>query len=312
MWIGIITAFLAATMALVEPDLKRVLAYSTVSQLGFMMFAIGLGFPGFLAGVFFLLSHAIFKALLFLGAGSVIHNIGTRNMYEMGGLGSSMRLTYYTMLIGGLSLAGLIPLAGFWSKDYVFLVAFETGRYLPLVIMVITAVFTAAYTLRMLNLVFWGKPAKERHIHPTPWQMGLPLVILAIGTLVGWMAIGYLSRSTVVFQFAEAVGFSLVGFIVETFTKPAIIFSLVALALGVGLFYVRKGYAASSVGQGTIKAARFGYGFDAFYGRLVAGLVRFGRGFRRSHTGDLNYNLIGLVIGLLILVVYLFFAVGGI
>jgi NADH-quinone oxidoreductase subunit L len=312
MWIGIITAFLAATMALVEPDLKRVLAYSTVSQLGFMMFAIGLGFPGFLAAAFFLLSHAIFKALLFLGAGSVIHTIGTRDMYEMGGLRSSMKLTYYTMLIGGLALAGLIPLAGFWSKDYVFLVAYETGRYIPLIIMIIVAMFTAAYTFRMLNLVFWGKPAKERHIHPTPWQMGLPLVILAIGTLVGWMAIGYLSRSTVAFAFAEAVGFSLVGFIVETFTKPAIIFSLVALGLGVGLFYVRKGYASSAVGRGTIKAARFGYGFDAFYGSLVRGLVRFGKGFRRSHTGDLNYNLIGLVIGLAILVVYLFFAVGGI
>lgn len=311
MWIGIITAFLAATMALVEPDLKRVLAYSTVSQLGFMMFAIGLGLPGFLAASFFLLGHAIFKALLFLGAGSVIHNLGTRNMYEMGGLRSSMKVTYYTMLIGGLSLAGLVPLFGFWSKDYVFLVAWETGRYIPLAIMVIVAVFTAAYTFRMLNLVFWGKPAKERHIHRTPWEMGVPLVILAIGTTIGWLSIGYLSRSFVVFQFAETTGFSVLGFVLETFTKPALAFSLAALAAGIGLFYARQVYAANAVGKSMIRVARYGYGFDAFYGMLIRGFVRFGKSFRRIQTGDLNYNLVGLVIGLVILVVVLFFY-GGI
>ena len=306
MWIGIITAFLAATMALVEPDLKRVLAYSTVSQLGFMMFGIGLGFPGFVAATFFLLSHAVFKALLFLGAGSVIHTIGTRNMYEMGGLKSKMKLTYWTMLIGGLSLAGLIPLAGFWSKDYVLLAAYETGQYIPLIIMVITAVLTAAYTFRMLNLVFWGEPRREHHVHPTPWQMGVPLVLLAIGTTVAWLAIGFLSRSYAAFQFTGIQVFTVLGFIVETFTKPAIIFSLSALAVGLGLFYIRKSYAANSAGKATIKAARKGYGFDAFYGALVASLVRFGNVFRRTHTGDLNYNLTGIVIGLVILVVILF------
>ncbi len=307
MWIGIITAFLAATMALVEPDLKRVLAYSTVSQLGFMMFGIGLGFPGFIAATFFLLSHAVFKALLFLGAGSVIHNLGTRNMYEMGGLKSSMKLTYYTMLIGGLSLAGLIPLAGFWSKDYVLLAAWETGQYIPMIIMVITAVLTAAYTFRMLNLVFWAQPSREHHVHPTPWQMSLPLLVLAIGTTIAWLAIGFLSRSYVVFGFAEAHGFTVLSFIVDTVTKPAIIFSLTALVVGLGLFYARKRYAANSVGAATVTVARKGYGFDAFYSALVAGLVRFGNVFRRTQTGDLNYNLTGFVIGLVILMVVLFF-----
>ncbi len=310
MWIGVITAFLAATMALVEPDLKRVLAYSTVSQLGFMMFALGLGFSGFTAATYHLMSHAVFKALLFLGAGAVIHTIGTRNMYEMGGLKTSMKVAYYTMLIGGLSLAGLIPLSGFWSKDYIFLTAWETGRYIPLAIMVITAILTAAYTLRMLNLVFWGQPRREHHVHPTPWQMSLPLVLLALGTTVSWMVIGFLSRTYAMFHFTDVQAFTLLGFIVETVTKPAIAFSLAALALGVGVYYIRKSYAASSVGRVTISAARKGYGFDAFYGGLVAGLVRFGNVFRRTHTGDLNYNLTGLVIGLVILMLVLFF--GGV
>jgi len=307
MWIGVITAFLAATMALVEPDLKRVLAYSTVSQLGFMMFGLGLGFAGFTAATYHLMSHAIFKALLFLGAGAVIHTIGTRNMYEMGGLKSSMKVAYYTMLIGGLSLAGLIPLSGFWSKDFILLAAWETGRYIPLAIMVITAILTAAYTLRMLNLVFWGQPRREHHVHPTPAAMSIPLVLLAIGTMVAWMAIGFLSRAYAMFHFEDVQGMSLVGFIVETVTKPAIAFSLAALAIGIGLYYARKAYAANAVGQATITVARKGYGFDAFYGGIYAGLVRFGNAFRRTHTGDLNYNLTGLVIGLVILVLVLYF-----
>ena len=167
MVVGGITAFLAATMALVEHDLKRVLAYSTVSQLGYMMFGLGL-LSGFTAATFHLMSHAVFKALLFLGAGAVIHSVGTRNMYQMGGLKKEMKLTYIMMLIGGLSLAGLIPLSGFWSKDMILATAWETGNYLPLLVMVLTAILTAAYTIRMLNLVFWGESrrTKPRMKHP--------------------------------------------------------------------------------------------------------------------------------------------------
>ena len=195
MWIGVITAILAATMALVEPDLKRVLAYSTVSQLGYMMFGIGLGFSGFTAATFHLMSHAVFKALLFLGAGAVIHSVGTRNMYKMGGLKREMKITYIAMLVGGLSLAGLIPLSGFWSKDLILATAWETGNYLPLVLMVVTAILTAAYTFRMINLVFWGKTHREKTAHEAPWQMSTPLILLAIGTIISWLSIGFLTRA---------------------------------------------------------------------------------------------------------------------
>jgi len=314
MWIGGITAFLAATMALVEPDLKRVLAYSTVSQLGYMMFGLGLGVTGFTAATFHLMSHAIFKALLFLGAGAVIHAVATRNMYQMGGLKKEMKITYVTMLIGGLSLAGLIPLSGFWSKDMILATAWETGNYFPLALMVITAILTAAYTIRMLNLVFWGEKRQQTHAHEAPWQMSVPLIILAIGTLVSWLAIGYLTRAYAHFEGALTFvvhPFSVVVFLMETFTTWWIVcLSLGAFLLGLGLFYLRKRYAQNMIGKQTILVAQKGYWFDSFYLAIIAGLRAFSIRFRKTHTGDLNYNMIGVIIGMVILLV-LFFLLGG-
>jgi NADH-quinone oxidoreductase subunit L len=319
MWIGGITAFLAATMALVEPDLKRVLAYSTVSQLGYMMFGIGLFVPelttGYTAATFHLMSHAVFKALLFLGAGAVIHTVGTRNMYQMGGLRGEMKITYIAMLVGGFSLAGLIPLSGFWSKDMILGAAFETGNYLPLALMVVTAVLTAAYTLRMLNLVFWGQSRRgEKHVHEAPWQMSIPLVLLAIGTVISWMSIGFLVRAYAAFHDAvtfQVLPLTLIEFIIETLSTWWIVgLSLLAFLLGIGLFYLRKRYAENQFGVTTITVARKGYGFDTFYGWIVAGLRAFAIWFRKTHTGDLNYNMVGVVIGLL-MILFLIFIFGG-
>jgi NADH-quinone oxidoreductase subunit L len=311
MWVGGITAFLAATMALVEPDLKRVLAYSTVSQLGYMVFGLGLGFSGFAASTFHLMSHAIFKALLFLGAGAVIHAVGTRNMYQMGGLKKEMKLTYVAMVIGGLSLAGLIPLSGFWSKDMILIAAWETGNYLPLVLMVGTGILTAAYTIRMLNLVFWGDSRRSQQAHEAPWQMATPLVLLTAGTLVSWLAIGVLTRSYVFFGFLDVHGFSLESFIVETFSTPIVWVSLIAFFIGIGLFYTRKKYAANQIGAQTVLVAQKGYGFDTFYAWNIQCLRGFAARFRKSHTGDLNYNIAGIVLGFLILLVFVIVFIGG-
>ena len=308
MIVGGITSFLAATMALVEHDLKRVLAYSTISQLGYMIFGLGL-LSGFTAATFHLMSHAVFKALLFLGAGAVIHAIGTRNMYQMGGLKKEMKLSYITMLIGGLSLAGLIPLSGFWSKDMILATAWETGNYLPLLVMVITAVLTAAYTIRMINLVFWGESRRNTIAHEAPWQMAAPLVLLAIGTVVSWMGIGFLSRAYRSFDLSEH-GLTLYSFIIETFQTPAVWISLIAFLLGIGLFMIRKQYAAKTIGNETVIIARQGYGFDRFYRWVIQCLRRFALGFRKTHTGDLNYNIAGIALGFLILIIILFF-VGG-
>ncbi len=309
MMVGGITAFLAATMALVEHDLKRVLAYSTVSQLGYMIFGLGL-ISGFTAATFHLMSHAIFKALLFLGAGAVIHSVGTRNMYQMGGLKKEMKLTYIAMLIGGLSLAGLIPLSGFWSKDMILATAWETGNYIPLLFMVITAILTAAYTIRMVNLVFWGESRRNTTAHEAPWQMAAPLVLLAIGTVVSWMGIGFLTRAYSSFDLSEH-GLTLSSFIIETFQTPVVWISLAAFIIGVGLFMIRKRYAANKVGDRTVIVARQGYGFDSFYGWIIRCLRGFAVRFRKTHTGDLNYNIAGIALGFLLLLIILFF-IGGI
>jgi len=308
MVIGGITAFLAATMALVEHDLKRVLAYSTVSQLGYMIFGLGL-ISGFTAATFHLMSHAIFKALLFLGAGAVIHSVGTRNMYQMGGLKKEMKLTYIAMLIGSLSLAGLIPLSGFWSKDMILATAWETGNYIPLLFMVITAILTAAYTIRMINLVFWGESRRNTTTHEAPWQMAAPLVLLAFGTVVSWLGIGFLTRAYTSFDLSDH-GLTLSSFISETFQTPVVWISLAAFFIGVGLFMIRKRYAANKVGDRTVIVARQGYGFDTFYGWIIQCLRRFTIGFRKTHTGDLNYNIAGIALGFLLLIIILFF-VGG-
>ena len=309
MIVGGITAFLAATMALVEHDLKRVLAYSTVSQLGYMVFGLGL-LSGFTAATFHLMSHAVFKALLFLGAGAVIHSVSTRNMYQMGGLGKEMRLTYVTMLIGGLSLAGLIPLSGFWSKDMILATAWESADYIPLVIMVITAILTAAYTIRMLNLVFWGESRRNTTTHEAPWQMTVPLILLAVGTVVSWLGVGFLSRAYASFDLAEH-GLTIFSFVTETFATPVVWISLLAFFLGAGLFVIRKRYAAHPIGDKTVIVARQGYGFDWFYGWIVQCLRRFATVFRKTHTGDLNYNVAGIALGFLLLIIILFFLGGG-
>jgi NADH-quinone oxidoreductase subunit L len=310
MVVGGITAFLAATMALVEHDLKRVLAYSTVSQLGYMIFGLGL-LSGFTAATFHLMSHAIFKALLFLGAGAVIHSVGTRNMYQMGGLKKEMKLTYIAMLIGGLSLAGLIPLSGFWSKDMILATAWENANYLPLLFMVITAILTAAYTIRMLNLVFWGESRRDSTAHEAPWQMTVPLVLLALGTIVSWLGIGFLSRAYHSFDLSD-FGLTLSSFIIETFQTPVVWISLVAFLIGIGLFKIRKQYAANKAGEQSVIIARQGYGFDRFYGGIIRCLRWFSTQFRKTHTGDLNYNIAGIALGFLLLILILFFIGGGV
>jgi NADH-quinone oxidoreductase subunit L len=178
-YIGAFTAFLAATMALVQNDIKRVLAYSTISQLGYMMLALGLG--SYLAGTFHLATHAFFKALLFLCAGSVIHALGTNDMNKMGGLGKKMPLTGLACLVGCLSLAGIPPFSGFWSKDEILSAAWASAGHPALKVLAFATVFlTALYIFRMYFLVFSGKPAPGLKAHEAPAVMSIPVLILAL------------------------------------------------------------------------------------------------------------------------------------
>ena len=191
--VGCATAFFAATIGLVQTDIKRVLAYSTVSQLGYMFLACGVG--AFSAGIFHLMTHAFFKALLFLAAGSVIHAIGgEQDMMRMGGLSKKIRWTYLTMLTATLAIAGFPPLAGFFSKDAILLSAYQSepsGRVLY-AFGLLTALLTSFYMFRLIFLTFHGKPRydeKKVHVHESPKSMLVPLMILAVLSITGgWMA----------------------------------------------------------------------------------------------------------------------------
>ena len=193
--VGAFTALFAATMGLTSFDIKRVLAFSTVSQLGFMMAGLGVGAAvgTFAVGVsiFHLIGHSFFKALLFLGAGSIIHAVNTNDLREMGGVGKYMKWTMYTMLIGSLSLAGFPLFTGFFSKDEIIVIAYEYGamiNFLPYIFLVLAAVLTAIYTFRMWFSVFTGKERSNYAKHESPWIMLGPLGDL--GRICLWIRIG--------------------------------------------------------------------------------------------------------------------------
>ena len=182
--IGALTAFVAASIAIGQYDIKKVLAYSTVSQLGFMVAAVGMGAN--VAGMFHLLTHGVFKALLFLAAGSVIHGTHeTQDMRRMGGLRTAMPTTYLTYLAGTLALAGIVPFAGFWSKDEIIGYAWGHGYPVIAVILIVTATLTAFYMGRQVFLVFWGAQRDTSyHPHESERIMTVPLMILAVGALL--------------------------------------------------------------------------------------------------------------------------------
>jgi NADH-quinone oxidoreductase subunit L len=190
-WVGVITALFAATIAVAQTDIKKVLAYSTVSQLGFMFLAVGSG--AYVAAIFHMITHAFFKALLFLGSGSVIHGMhGEQDMRRMGGLRKLMPVTAITFIVGWLAIAGVPPFAGFWSKDEILLFAFEKNPALWFV-GIVTALITAYYMTRQVIMVFYGeqrwRDVEDGHEpvepHESPWLMTLPLVVLAFLSFVG-------------------------------------------------------------------------------------------------------------------------------
>jgi len=197
--IGMITAFVTATIGIVHFDIKKVLAYSTCSQLGYMMLALGVG--GFTAGLFHLITHACFKACLFLGSGSVIHAVHTQDMRDMGGLRKKMPFTHGTFLIATLALTGVPCLSGYFSKDAIIANALEWGMaekgaaYMPFVFASLAAFMTMFYMMRLMHMTFWGKPKNQEkydHAHESPPVMTIPLIALAIlaifaaGTILPW------------------------------------------------------------------------------------------------------------------------------
>ena len=202
-FVGAFTALFAATIAVAQNDIKRVLAYSTISQLGFMIAALGIG--AYVAAAFHLVTHAFFKALLFLGSGSVIHgmehgvlhtgnhDVDPQDMYNMGGLKNKMPFTFWTFLIGGFALSGFpLVTAGFWSKDEILADAFAHEHWAVFITLAVAAFLTAFYTMRQITLTFLGNARTEeaKHAHETPWTMTTPLVVLSFFAVTfGWVGI---------------------------------------------------------------------------------------------------------------------------
>src|SRR5262245_5446911 len=196
--VGTATALMAGTIGLVQNDIKRVLAYSTVSPLGYMFLAMGVG--AYAAGIFHLFTHAFFKALLFLGSGAVIHALsGEQDMRRMGGLKRDLPITYWTFIIGAIAIAGIPPFAGFFSKDEILFRTFAEGHTLLWAVGLFTALLTAAYMFRLVFMTFHGKRTvnlehrehPEHHLHDAPPAMAFALIVLAIGSVTaGWLGLG--------------------------------------------------------------------------------------------------------------------------
>jgi NADH-quinone oxidoreductase subunit L len=206
--IGIFTAILAASIAFTQTDIKRVLAYSTLSQLGYMFASLGVG--AWTAAIFHLMSHGFFKGLLFLDSGSVIHAVGDeQDMRKMGGLARKIPITYATMLVGAVAISGIPPLAGFFSKDEILGGAFKSGFLWVWAIGFVVAGMTAFYMFRLMGMTFWGPshvdPEVEHHIHESPRSMAGPLIALAIPSALLGLAIGFPPESGLLHQWLAPV-----------------------------------------------------------------------------------------------------------
>ncbi|MHA1754941.1 MAG: NADH-quinone oxidoreductase subunit 5 family protein [Candidatus Odinarchaeia archaeon] len=356
-WVGIGTAFMAATMGMVKKEIKQVLAYSTISQLGYMFAALGIAgtvvesATGYIAGTFHLAAHAIFKALLFLAAGSVLHATGTKNMFEMGGIKKEMPWTYRTMIVGVCSLSGIPFLfAGGWSKEAILVTSLEAGNILLFAVAAITAAITVFYSFRMLGITFFGekseflkkREAEGQHVHESPKSMVVPLIILAAATIIiglwaipdffgipGWETglgsffeeiIGHhvagtapIADPTVLSALGTSIAMIVIGFIPAYLLyikrdgkqptptiKPIYTFLMER-------WFINHFYYAIFV-DGFIWVCRGAYkyidnkGIDKFNDVLVNGTKGFTERFRKTHTGILNVNMLGVMIGIIIFV----------
>lgn len=334
--LGALTAIFAASIAIAQDDIKRILAYSTLSQLGYMMFALGVG--SLTASMFHLMTHAFFKALMFLGAGSVIHALhGKQNIWDMGGLWKKMPITGWTFFIGVLAISGIPPFAGFWSKDEILAAALHNGHPVIFTVGLLTAFMTAFYMSRLFFVAFMGPEKKENHPHESPWVMTVPLIILAIFSVVGGLV------ALPEHNFAYYVHYVAPGAEFEHETMDWLLagISVIVGFLGIGLAYityVRQKIDAAAVAQrfsGIYKLLKNKYYIDEIYlwmiRHIVDGFAKLlywfdlyivdgivnglavitqvsGKGLRRMNTGQLQTY--ALVFFFAVVVFFIFIAVG--
>ena len=285
--IGGVTIIIGAVLAFVQRDIKKVLAYSTISQLGYMVMALGAG--AWVAAVFHLFTHAVFKALLFLGAGSVSHS-GSHHSFDMkkdmGGLRKFMPITFWTFIVGTLALAGIFPFAGFWSKDEILVTAGESGYDFFLIVGLVGAFLTAAYMTRCVYLTFFGEYRGHGHPHESEPAITVPLIVLAVFAILA----GFLNAAAVhVEKFAEWVEprVAFPHLVHPEFDVPTAAISLSIAAIGIGIaaffFFKREELGALNGLTKRNKAARAGYTFlvnkyylDVLYENVIVGSIRGG------------------------------------
>ena len=303
--VGLASALMAALMALFATDLKAALAYSTISQLGYMVYAVGVG--AIFASQFHLLSHAVFKALLFLSAGAVIHAVGTRDMRQMGGLGRQMPFNRAVFVIGALALAGLPVLNGFWSKELILEHGLHDGPAWAYAGMLAGAGLTALYTFRMVWLVFFGEPRGSAHAHDAGPMMRVATGALAAGTLTTWLlvgAFGDLLEDTLPFHHLHVEPAA--ALLEEIVTAPATLAALGVVALGLlaWWFRARLAWIGETFPQ-VEKAAAADFGFDWLNRQIAGGAGRIAEALRVTQTGYLNWNVLGIVAGFVVVLAVL-------
>ncbi|MCP8304321.1 MAG: NADH-quinone oxidoreductase subunit L [archaeon] len=377
-WIGVLTAFVAGTQAMASNEIKKVLAYSTVSQLGYMMLALGVAGTtlefavGYTAGVFHLMSHAVFKAALFLTAGAVIHAVESRFLHHMGGIRKEMPITFWCMSLTAFSLMGVpILFSGFWSKDMILESTLLAGQPLIFILAAITVAITCFYSVRMIALTFLGKKSERihemedegHHVHEAPKVMWVPYAILAavtlafgIGSIFPYNGIGiwlehtfegYLSKFIEIEHHLSPVSLSAAEGALpqELAVLMTIVASLTMLAIGTWIayrLYVKRTVdPVKLVGSRSVLKSLWTFLFrrwyiNAFYYKVFiyptisisrwalkhieeSGIDKFNyvvadaaKGFcsrfRRTHTGVLNYNIIGMILGFILIIILMFVA----
>lgn len=329
-YVGGFTALMAALLALGQSDIKRIIAYSTLSSLGYMVMSVGVGGTG--AGMFYLMTHAFFKALLFLGAGSVIHACHTNNIWEMGALYPKMKTTAVTFLLGSFAMMGIFPFSGFWSKDEILTAAFSSGNYLLFAMGILTAFITAVFMTKLLVVTFFGEKRYHGHPHESPAVMTIPLIVLSVFAVVaGFVGVPGLDPnfasffehaghgehkfnffvaglSTIIVFAGIALGWAIYG---KRVVAPEVLkarFKPVVDALENRFYFdeIYDRYIVKKVYDGTARVLNF-IEVNVIINFIVNGssyIVRqIGKGFRLTVTGQLQHYTLVMVGGVLLLMI---------
>lgn len=283
--IGAFTAFIAATIAITQNDIKKILAYSTISQLGFMFMAMGVG--AFSTGIFHVTTHAFFKALMFLGAGSVIHGLhDEQDITHMGGLKNKMKITFITFLMGGIAISGIPPFSGFFSKDEILTNVYMSGNYFYFVLGLLTAFMTAFYIFRLISLTFYSNPRYDSaHIHPheSPKVMTIPLIILAVLSVIGgFIGLPHIIGTNLIGHFLDPVFENSNRILIENHIGVSAEIMLIAVSVLVAVISI---YFSLRIYNREYRAGRFSatvfyrlvqnkYYVDEFYNAVVVVPVR--------------------------------------